>query len=290
MLHAKVNVLLISPLIPLLLTEKYLKHQILIPRVPQPSLQLFLPLLPPFPSIPNRKQEVTTRLLSRLPSTLPTDQARSQTHRVHPPARLSVNPRTRGVVSPQPLLLNSFELLLNRAPVGPRIRSAAPANISCVSGIQIGRPRRTPLHCANGKPLSKSRTPSARTRIACPRTRGGPSSAKRHRQPLTDKLTARFRQEVSHVPSSRPRIPTRPPRGPLRGLTPRLTIRRRTLSRTAEEWTQDCTAGWPALITRVWGRSARAAAPLRPPNPTGCPPPLIPASTPGKKAKGRDSP
>lgn len=218
------------------------------------------------------------------------DQARSQTHRVHPPARLTVNPRTLGAVSPRLPLLNSLELLLNRAPVGPRIRSAAPANSSCVSGKRSGRLRRTPLHCANGKPLSKIRTLSARTRIACPRTRGGPSSAKRHRQPLTDKPTARFHREASRVPSSRPRIPTRPPRGPLRGLIPRPTIRRRTLPRTAEEWTQDCTAGWPALITRVWGRNARAADPLRPPNPTGFPPPLIPASIPGKKAKGRDSP
>ncbi|XP_016123756.1 ataxin-7-like protein 2 [Sinocyclocheilus grahami] len=69
-----------------MVSKKYLKHQILTPRVPQPSLQPFLPLLPPFPSIPNRKQEVTTQLLSRLPSTLPTDQARSQTCRVPRPA------------------------------------------------------------------------------------------------------------------------------------------------------------------------------------------------------------
>ncbi|XP_052424738.1 ataxin-7-like protein 2a isoform X1 [Carassius gibelio] len=272
------------PLIPLLLTEKYLKHQLLTPRVPQLSLQPFLPLLPPFPSIPNRKQEVTIRLLSRLPSTLPTDQARRQTRRVPPPAKLTVSPRTLGAASQRPHLLNSVEPLLSRAPAGPRAHPAVPTNSSCVSGKQSGRPHRTPPLCANGKPLLRSRTLSAQIRTVCLTTRGGPSSAKRHRQPLTDKPTARFHREASLVPNSHH------PHGPLRGLTPRAATRPQTLPHTAEEWTQACMAGWPALITRLWGRNGRAVAPLHPPNPTGCPLPLILASIPGKKAKGQGSP
>lgn len=83
------------------LLGKYLKHQILSPRVPQPSLQPFLPPLPPFPIISNQRQEITTLLQSRPPRTPPRDQARKPTHRVPPPAGPTVSLRSPGAAANQ---------------------------------------------------------------------------------------------------------------------------------------------------------------------------------------------